>query len=50
MFSYNYLEKVGNDLIRLATILDHDNVTTTQIYTQPPLGTLRDQIEKVHFF
>ena len=49
-FSYNYLEKTGNDLIGLATILGHDNVTTTQIYTQKPLGALQDEIEKVRFF
>jgi site-specific recombinase XerD len=49
-FSYNYLEKTGNDLIGLATILGHDNVTTTQIYTQKPLGALQDEIEKVQFF
>ena len=49
-FSYNYLEKTGNDLIGLADILGHDNVTTTQIYTQKPLGALQDEIEKVHFF
>jgi site-specific recombinase XerD len=49
-FSYNYLEKTGNDLVGLATILGHDNVTTTQIYTQKPLGALQDEIEKVQFF
>ena len=49
-FSYNYLEKTGNDLIGLANILGHDNVTTTQIYTQKPLGALQDEIEKVQFF
>jgi integrase len=49
-FSYNYLEKTGNDLIGLATILGHDNVTTTQIYTQKPLGALQEEIEKVQFF
>jgi site-specific recombinase XerD len=49
-FSYNYLEKTGNDLIGLANILGHDNVTTTQIYTQKPLGALQAEIEKVQFF
>jgi site-specific recombinase XerD len=49
-FSYNYLEKTGNDLIELATILGHDNVTTTQIYMQKPLGALQEEIEKVQFF
>jgi integrase/recombinase XerC len=49
-FSYNYLEKTGNDLIGLANILGHDNVITTQIYTQKPLGALQDEIEKVQFF
>lgn len=49
-FSYNYLEKTGNDLIGLANILGHDNVTTTQIYTQKPLRALQDEIEKVQFF
>jgi site-specific recombinase XerD len=49
-FSYNYLEKTGNDLVGLANILGHDNVTTTQIYTQKPLGALQDEIEKVQFF
>ena len=49
-FSYNYLEKTGNDLIGLANILGHDNVTTTQIYTQKPLDALQDEIEKVQFF
>ncbi len=49
-FSYNYLEKTGNDLIGLATILGHDNITTTQIYTQKPLGVLQEAIEKVQFF
>jgi site-specific recombinase XerD len=49
-FSYNYLEKTGNDLIGLATILGHDNVTTTQICTQKPLGALQEEIEKVQFF
>jgi site-specific recombinase XerD len=32
-FAYNYLEKTGNDLIGLANILGHENVTTTQFYT-----------------
>jgi site-specific recombinase XerD len=50
MISYNYLEKTGNDLIRLANILGHDNVTTTQINTQKPLGVLQNEIEKVRFF
>ncbi|MBZ0299661.1 MAG: tyrosine-type recombinase/integrase [Anaerolineae bacterium] len=49
-FSYNYLEKTSNDLVGLANILGHDNVTTTQIYTQKPLGALQDEIEKVQFF
>ena len=48
--AYNYLQKTGNDLIGLANILGHDNVTTTQIYTQKPLGALQDEIEKVQFF
>ena len=30
-FSYNYLEKTGNDLVVLASILGQDNVTITQI-------------------
>jgi site-specific recombinase XerD len=49
-FSYNYLEKTGNDLIGLANILGHDHVTTTQIYTQKPLEALQDAVENVQFF
>lgn len=49
-FSYNYLEQTGNDLVGLANILGHDNVTTTQIYTQKPLRALQNEIEKVQFF
>jgi site-specific recombinase XerD len=49
-FSYAYLEKTHNDLVGLADILGHDNLATTQIYTQKPLGALQDEIEKVQFF
>ena len=49
-FSYAYLEKTQNDLVGLADILGHDNLATTQIYTQKPLGVLQDEIEKVRFF
>lgn len=49
-FSYAYLEKTANDLVGLADILGHDNLATTQIYTQKPLGALQDEIEKVQFF
>ena len=49
-FSYAYLEKTHNDLVGLADILGHDNLATTQIYTQKPLGALQDEIEKVRFF
>jgi site-specific recombinase XerD len=49
-FSYAYLEKTHNDLVGLANILGHDNLATTQIYTQKPLGALQDEIEKVQFF
>jgi site-specific recombinase XerD len=49
-FSYTYLEKTQNDLVGLADILGHDNLATTQIYTQKPLGALQDEIEKVRFF
>jgi site-specific recombinase XerC len=49
-FSYAYLEKTHNDLVGLADILGHDNLATTQIYTQKPLGVLQDEIEKVQFF
>jgi site-specific recombinase XerD len=49
-FSYAYLEKTHNDLVGLADILGHDNLATTQIYTQKPLGALQDEIEKVSFY
>jgi site-specific recombinase XerD len=49
-FAYAYLEKTGNDLVGLADILGHDNVATTQIYTQKPLRALQAEIEKVNFF
>ena len=49
-FSYAYLEKTQNDLVGLADILGHDNLATTQIYTQKPLVALQDEIEKVQFF
>ena len=49
-FSYAYLDKTQNDLVGLADILGHDNLATTQIYTQKPLGALQDEIEKVQFF
>jgi site-specific recombinase XerD len=49
-FSYAYLAKTQNDLVGLANILGHDNLATTQIYTQKPLGALQDEIEKVQFF
>ena len=48
--SFVTIMKMEADLVGLANILDHDNVTTTQIYTQKPLGVLQDEIEKVHFF
>jgi site-specific recombinase XerD len=49
-FSYAYLDKTQNDLVGLADILSHDNLATTQIYTQKPLGALQDEIEKVEFY
>ncbi|MCZ7546761.1 MAG: tyrosine-type recombinase/integrase [Anaerolineae bacterium] len=49
-FAYAYLAKTGNDLVGLADILGHDNLATTQIYTQKPLGALQEEIEKVSFF
>ncbi len=49
-FSYAYLAKTQNDLVGLATILGHDNLSTTQIYTQKPPGVLQEEIEKVQFF
>lgn len=49
-FSYTYLERTQNNLVGLADILGHDNLTTTQIYTQKPLSVLQDEIEKVQFF
>jgi site-specific recombinase XerD len=49
-FAYTYLERTGNDLVGLAHILGHDNVATTQIYTQKSLGALQEEIEKVQFF
>ena len=49
-FSYAYLARTQNDLVGLADILGHDNLATTQIYTQKPLGALQEEIEKVRFF
>ena len=49
-FAYTYLEKTGNDLVGLADTLGHDNLATTQIYTQKSLGALQAEIEKVCFF
>jgi site-specific recombinase XerD len=36
--------------VGLADILGHDNLATTQIYVQKPLGALQDEIEKAQFF
>jgi site-specific recombinase XerC len=49
-FSYNYLERIGDDLIGLALTLGHDHIATTQIYTRKPLGALQDAIEKSQRF
>jgi site-specific recombinase XerD len=49
-FAYTYLEKTHNDLVGLASILGHDRLSTTQIYTQKPLSALQDAVEQVSFF
>lgn len=46
-FSYNYLAYTQNDLVGLAQILGHSNLSTTAIYTQNRLEDLQGKVEGI---
>lgn len=49
-FAFTYLEQNANDLVGLASILGHENLQTTRIYTQKRLEDLEKSIENVHYY
>lgn len=49
-FAFTYLAKNENDLIGLASILGHENLQTTRIYTQKRLVDLQESAENVRFY
>jgi integrase/recombinase XerC len=49
-FAFTYLENNENDLVGLASILGHENLQTTRIYTQKRLEDLQESAENVRFF
>jgi len=49
-FAYQYLKKNENDLVGLASILGHENLNTTRLYTQKRLEDLQESSERVGYF
>ncbi len=46
-FSYQFLEQTQNDIVALAQILGHSNLSTTAIYTQRRLSDLQEKVERM---
>lgn len=46
-FSYQFLEQTQNDIVALAQILGHSNLSTTAIYTQHRLSDLQEKVERM---
>jgi integrase/recombinase XerC len=49
-FAYQYLEKNANDLVGLASILGHESLNTTRLYTQKRLEDLQESAERVGYW
>jgi integrase/recombinase XerC len=48
-FSHNYLKACPGQLVELATLLGHESLDTTAVYTRPSLEALAQDLEKSNF-
>jgi len=49
-FAFTYLERNANDLVGLASVLGHESLQTTRIYTQKRLEDLQQNVENVRYY
>lgn len=46
-FATQYLDKHPGDLVGLASLLGHDSISTTAVYTKPTVESLAEKVEAI---